>query len=143
MADVGLQLRREAQVAPAAVRLTDRNDGWMAAHPAEGVVREQERFRNGVAEGGSTLLESADEGVRQRHAATQMPIGRGEFLESANGLIHLSTVHGGPGLRLRLEFALRLGDGQEDGIRVGRVEKGSHGLLAGEHLRELVQPGKV
>ena len=55
-ADRGLQLRREAQVAPAAVRLTDRNDGGTAADPSQGVVREQERFRDGVAEGGSTFL---------------------------------------------------------------------------------------
>src|SRR6266545_2588212 len=97
--DRGVQLRREAQIAAAAVRLADLDDGGTAAHPPEGIVRDEKSLRNGVAQRGPTLFEGPDELGCQRRVSSQLRIGRGEVLQGTNGLIHSSPMCG-PGLRL-------------------------------------------
>lgn len=135
LANCGIQLRWEAQVAAAAVRAAHLDYERKTTHPAQSIVRSQKAPRDGLAQGGSALFEREGEPAHQRFLSGELIIDRRKVCQGADGPIHCSLVRGP---LLRLEPAFRRNNGLENCTGVGCAHDRHHGVLVCEHLRELV-----
>jgi len=86
-ADEGAKLRREAQVAAAAVRAAyDRNDDGAATRAAKSVVLGKEPTRNGFAQRRAAVFER--EAVLQSSSPRKLMIDLGEIRQGTQGSVH-------------------------------------------------------
>lgn len=76
LADRRIHLRRETQVATAAVRAAHLDYDWAATHPAESVVGGQKDCRDSLAERRAALFERKREAVHQRFLPGELIIDR-------------------------------------------------------------------